>query len=73
MTSPNSAVPPPRMLGREIVAVVAAYGRQFPDASLPLFHAADVLPLLAADDLAFAAASALLDAERVYYPEGTPQ
>lgn len=72
MTTPSSAVPPPRMLGREIVGVVEAYGRQFPDV-LPMFHAADVLPLLEADDRAFAAASTLLDAERVYYPEGTPE
>lgn len=60
------------MLGREIVGVVEAYGRQFPDV-LPMFHATGVLPLLEADDRAFAAASTLLDAERVYYPEGTPE
>lgn len=63
---------PPQIDGALIVAVVAAYRRNWPDRALPIFRAADVLPLLlSADDRVYTAASSLLDTDRVHYPEGT--
>lgn len=70
MTDPATPGPsPPRLPGELIVRLVAAYQRHF--RHLPLLHAEDVLPLLRGDDKEFATASTLLDADRVYYPEGT--
>jgi hypothetical protein len=59
---------PPRLPGELIVRLVEAYGRR--NQRLPMLHADDVLPLLHGGDREFAAASALLEAERVFYPEG---
>jgi hypothetical protein len=50
------------------VRLVEAYQRHYKH--LPLLHAHDVLPLLSGNDREFAAAEALLNADRVYYPEG---
>lgn len=58
---------PPRLPGQLIVQLVGAYQRNFQH--LPMLHAADVLPLLHGDDREFAAASALLDAGRVFHPK----
>lgn len=51
-----------------IVGVVGAYGRHWPEVRPPLFHAADVVPMLAGGDLEYEVASTLLDAGRVFYP-----
>ncbi|WP_280187358.1 MULTISPECIES: hypothetical protein [Nocardia] len=59
--------------GSVIVGVVEAYARNWPGKLPPLFRSADVLPLLHGDDREFAAASTLLDADRVHYPEGAPE
>ncbi|MBF6289296.1 hypothetical protein [Nocardia cyriacigeorgica] len=64
---------PMRCAGPVIVGVVEAYARNWPTMPPPLFRSADVLPLLHGDDREFTAASTLLDAERVHYPEGTPE
>lgn len=63
---------PPRVDGACVAAVVRAYQRNFPNAALPLFHADDVLPLLAGDDNDHSAAEALINADRVFYPKETP-
>ncbi|MEU1550258.1 hypothetical protein [Nocardia sp. NPDC005745] len=60
--------PPPRLPGEFVVRLVEAYQRHYQH--LPLLHADDVLPLLRGDDREYAAAEALLNADRVYYPEG---
>ncbi|MBF6350339.1 hypothetical protein IU448_15130 [Nocardia flavorosea] len=70
MSTPEQA-PPPRMAADHIVAIVGAYERQFPHLKPPLFHADDVLPMLAGNDKEFQTASTLLEAYRVFYPAGS--
>lgn len=67
-----TATQPPAVPGSLIVAVVEAIQRNWPDRPPPIFRAADVLPLLAGGDREYAAASTLLDVNRVHYPEGKP-
>ncbi|WP_148310138.1 hypothetical protein [Nocardia otitidiscaviarum] len=62
-------VQPPRLPARLIVQLVEAH--QHGSLHLPMFHADDVLPLLDGGDREIAAASVLLEANRVFYPEGT--
>ncbi|WP_433621624.1 hypothetical protein [Nocardia sp. CA-120079] len=64
-----SVAPPPND-GHTIVRVVEAFARNWPHLKPPNFRAADVLPLLHGDDREYAAASALLEAGRVWYPDG---
>ncbi|MGW4090065.1 hypothetical protein [Nocardia sp. NPDC004750] len=63
---------PPRNPPEVIVGVVQAFQRNWPHLKPPLFHADDVLPMLSGDDAQYNAAVVLLDAERVYYPDGAP-
>ncbi|WP_280413169.1 hypothetical protein [Nocardia asiatica] len=65
---PTPGPPPPRLPGELVVRLVEAYQRNYNH--LPLLHADDVLPLLLGGDREFAAAETLLNADRVYYPEG---
>lgn len=69
--SASEQVGPPRMPADLIVAIVGAYQRRFPHLAPPLFHADDVLPMLAGNDKEFQAASTLLEAYRVFYPAGS--
>ncbi|MDE1673772.1 hypothetical protein [Nocardia gipuzkoensis] len=66
---PTLGPPPPRLPGELIVRLVEAYQRHY--RHLPLLHADDVLPLLHGGDREYVAAETLLNADRVYYPEGT--
>lgn len=59
---------PPRLPALLIVQLVEAH--QHGSSHLPMFHAADVLPLLDGSEREIAAATALLEANRVFYPEG---
>lgn len=63
---------PPRCAPSLIVSVVKAYRRNFPALKPPMFHADDVIPMLAGDDAHYETASALLEAGRVFYPDGEP-
>lgn len=68
LTGADQRAQPPRLPGSQIVQVVETYRRRF--THLPMFHADDVLPLLHGDDREYAAAEALLNAGRVFYPPG---
>lgn len=67
-----TAAPPPRLPGELVVRLVEAFQRNWPHLKPPICHADDVLPLLQGGDREFAAASTLLDADRVFYPNGRP-
>ncbi|SNY84270.1 hypothetical protein SAMN04244553_3612 [Nocardia amikacinitolerans] len=64
------SVEPPACAGPVIVGVVEYWARRYPHLKPPIFRAEDVMPLLHGDDAAYNAASTLLDAERVHFPEG---
>jgi len=72
MPEPKVQAAPPRCSQSLIVSTVAAYARNFPHLGPPMFHADDVLPMLTGDDTHFETASALLEAGRVFYPDGAP-
>lgn len=58
--------PPPRLPADLIVRLVATFTRHhWP---LPMCHAADVLPMLDGTEFEIAAAAALIEAGRVFYP-----
>ncbi|WP_280320101.1 hypothetical protein [Nocardia wallacei] len=59
--------PPPRLPADLIVRLVATYTRHhWP---LPICHADDVLPMLDRTEPEIAAAAALIEAGKVFYPE----
>lgn len=61
---------PVRIPAHVIVGAVRVYRKRFEHMSLPMFHADDVIPMLAGEEDEFNAASALLDTDRVYFPPG---
>lgn len=58
--------PPPRLPADLIVRLVDTFQRR--GWGLPMCHAADVLPMLDRTEREIAAAAALIDAGRVFYP-----
>lgn len=72
MSEPDTRAQPPRLPGDLIVRLVEAHHRGSAR-SLPMCHAADVLPLLEGDDRQYAAAAQLLDAGKVFYPNANEQ
>lgn len=58
---------PPRLEAKTIVALIAAYRRGSLD-HLPMLDERDVLPMLDGTEAEVDAASTLIEADRVFYP-----
>jgi hypothetical protein len=58
---------PPRLTADHITRLVEAYQRH--GWRLPMLHADDVVPMLDGSDREIAAASALIEDNRVFYPQ----